>query len=136
MDTTGQRIKQMRKSLDLTQGEFAERLQKRGVKMSTSNLSMIESDDSNATPQALVAIADEAGCSVDYLLLRTVDPMPCWASEGRIVTAVNPAGSTLPKRKQLLEGWIEFLQTLPDGVLEMMLSSFRGMRQELDRATK
>lgn len=72
--TMGKRLKMLRDDADLDQRQFAHAVSQRGVSVTNSFVSKMESGDSKPSIDVLVAIADELEVSTDYLLMRTNIP--------------------------------------------------------------
>lgn len=67
--TTGQKIKQIRESKDISQRELGKLLNK-----SQGTVAKYENDLAEMDYATLNTFCDYAGCSIDYLLGRTDDP--------------------------------------------------------------
>ena len=67
--TVGERIGLLRRRKDLTQPELAHR-----AKMGITTLNRIENAHNSPSIEKLVALAQELGCSADYLLGLAEDP--------------------------------------------------------------
>lgn len=72
--TMGKRLKMLREETDLDQRQFAYAVSQRGVSVTNSFVSSMESGRSKPSIDVLVALADELGVSADYLLMRTDIP--------------------------------------------------------------
>ncbi len=72
MATFGSRLKDLRKTKQLTQSEFSKSLgEKMDVSISKSSISAYENDISIPEMNVLTSIADYFECSIDYLLCRS-----------------------------------------------------------------
>ena len=69
-ETLGDRIRQARARLRLTQAELARR-----IRISTTAMNAIESGDTDPRASRITALADVLGVSTDYLLGRTAPGM-------------------------------------------------------------
>jgi transcriptional regulator with XRE-family HTH domain len=74
LGTMGKRIRVLREEMELDQRQFAAAVTRRGVAITNSFISSLESGRSKPSIDVLRAIADELGVSADYLLLRTETP--------------------------------------------------------------
>lgn len=92
MPVNGERIRQRRKALGLTQDELAAQI---GVDQ--KQISNYENSKDNPTSKTLAALADALGTSSDYLLDRTDDPTPP-LSHGNI-------GDLSWKERRVIDAW-------------------------------
>ncbi len=74
LHTMGKRLKMLRDNAEMDQRQFAHAVSQRGVSVTNSFVSKMESGDSKPSIDVLVAIADELAVSADYLLMRTNIP--------------------------------------------------------------
>lgn len=74
LHTMGKRLKMLRDNAEMDQRQFAHAVSQRGVSVTNSFVSKMESGDSKPSIDVLVAIADELDVSADYLLMRTNIP--------------------------------------------------------------
>ncbi len=72
--TMGKRLKMLREETDMDQRQFARAVSQRGVSVTNSFVSSMESGRSKPSIDVLVALANELEVSADYLLMRTDIP--------------------------------------------------------------
>lgn len=75
LNTTGKRVRLLRGDLDLTQEELTRQMEKLGVKIGRSYISLLERSDSLPSGEVLAAMARVLHTTTDYLLLLTDDPL-------------------------------------------------------------
>ena len=68
LHTMGKRLKMLRDNAEMDQRQFAHAVSRRGVSVTNSFVSKMESGDSKPSIDVLVAMADELDVSADYLL--------------------------------------------------------------------
>lgn len=91
MHIKGDRVRQLRKTLGLSQEELAE-----AVAIDQTQISDYERSKGNPTASSLVGLADALGTSADYLLGRTDDPTPLSHNSPQILK---------PKERLVIEKW-------------------------------
>ena len=75
LNTTGKRLRVLRRDLELTQTELARQLGKAGVKINPSYISLLEGSDRPPSGEVLAGLAKVLHTTTDYLLLLTDDPL-------------------------------------------------------------
>lgn len=86
LDTTGKRVKELRRHHGWTQQELAERVTALGATASNSHISIIEAGHRKPSMAVLTALARALGTTTDYLTLLSDDSAretePVFASGG------------------------------------------------------
>jgi transcriptional regulator with XRE-family HTH domain len=75
LNTTGKRLRVLRRDLDLTQTELARQLSLLGVRANPSYISTIEGSNKVPSGEVLGGLARVLRTTTDYLLLLTDDPL-------------------------------------------------------------
>lgn len=98
--TLGERIKKVRKELDLTQQEFCDRI---GLKR--NSISLVESDKRNPSNQLLLAICREFNVSEEWLRTGDGDMFIQQSKEDELKTAVDNllSGETSEFKQRLVK---------------------------------
>ena len=98
--TLGERIKKVRKELDLTQQKFADRL---GVKQNT--IALIESGKRNTSDQLLFSVCREFNVSETWLRSGEGEPFIQQSKEDELASAVNKllTGETSEFKNRLIK---------------------------------
>lgn len=90
LNTTGKRIRLLRGDLDLTQEELTRQVEKLGVQVGRSYLSILERSDKVPSGEVLAGLARVLRTTTDYLLLLTDDPLiPGEPDEDELVLSVD-----------------------------------------------
>lgn len=98
--TLGERIKKVRKELDLTQQEFCDRI---GLKR--NSISLVESDKRNPSNQLLLAVCREFNVSEEWLRTGDGDMFIQQSKEDELKTAVDSllSGETSEFKRRLVK---------------------------------
>lgn len=98
--TLGERIKKVRKKLDLTQQEFCDRI---GLKR--NSISLVESDKRNPSNQLLLAVCREFNVSEEWLRTGDGDMFIQQSKEDELKTAVDSllSGETSEFKRRLVK---------------------------------
>lgn len=99
-ETMGLRIRKMRKARGLTQAELAERL---GGGADQGRISEWESGKTELQLSSLRAVADALGCSADYLMGRSDEPL-----------VADEAARRLADIRKIMEGRGRVIEWGPD----------------------
>ncbi len=127
LESTGGRIKALRRREGLTQKDLSILLQQeRGIEVGVSFLSQIESGTKSPSIDLVGALADVLHTSVDYLLLRSADAAA--PGESAIVVQVGTPGEARAIRS-LLD---EFMAVEPED-REMLADMVRLFARAISR---
>lgn len=75
LNTTGKRIRVLRGDLDLTQEELTRQVEKLGIRIGRSYISLLERSTNIPSGEVLAGLARVLHTTTDYLLLLTDDPL-------------------------------------------------------------
>ncbi|MEA4927849.1 MAG: helix-turn-helix transcriptional regulator [Candidatus Limiplasma sp.] len=107
----GERVKDVRKALDLTQSQFAERL---GIKQNT--IAQIEMGRRSPSEQLMLSICREYGISYDWLVNGVGEMRHSQDDTDMEIVTRAMAGQSENKKK-----FIRILADMPDELLDKMM---------------
>lgn len=132
----GERVRQLREDLNMTQGELADAIVLSAPGVNQSHISQIERGVAGLRPESLAAVAVALETSVDYLLGLTDDPTRREdMAEQVILVEKNPG------RRELLQRLFTAIERMPapmrDQYLETLTLLYQGVmaaaREDRDR---
>lgn len=115
-----QRIKDIRKNMKLSQGEFAER-----ISISRSGLTKIESGENNPSEQTIVLICEKFGINRKWLE----------TGEGERL-ASSQSDSLIPRLQKVLANYPALANALGAAINVMQEEDFARLNQIIEEATK
>ena len=140
LHTMGKRLKMLRDNAEMDQRQFAHAVSRRGVSVTNSFVSKMESGDSKPSIDVLVAIADELAVSADYLLMRTNIPDTAESILAEIERQQGGVDDTGRGVTEEAAAAANIIDTIPDArlrgrVLEFVQLAAMHARRDLEAAT-